>query len=45
MDGSDYSVVNGVTVGRGRHAAAVQGKGATMHRASKISTSRYHDKL
>ncbi len=44
MDESDYSVVNGVTAGRGRHAAAVQGKGA-MHRASTISTSRFHDKL
>ena len=45
MDESDYSVVNGVTVGRGRHAAAaVQGKGA-MHRVFTISTSRFHDKL
>ena len=32
MDGSGYSVVNGVTIGRDRHAAAVQEKGA-RHRA------------
>ena len=44
MDESDYSVVNGVTVGKGRHAAGVQGMGA-MNRASTISTSRFHDKL
>jgi hypothetical protein len=45
MDGADYSGVNDVTVGRGRHAAAVQGKGATMHRAFTISTSRFHNTL
>ncbi len=44
MDESDYSVVNGVTVGRGRHAAAVQDEGA-MNCASTISASRFLDKL
>ena len=44
MDGSDYSVVNGVTVWQRPPRSGGEGKGA-MNRASTISTSRFHDKL